>query len=232
MKKTGLFILSFLVLLSINSCSDSEDVHQSDTKIQQTEKKQRILEKFKELGLDPSNVTFSDTIDKSNHVRVESIDDLENPLKIINQIELKGKVIQIEENPLLNYNKTAKSSSTNDLGDWTSFSKTVPISGSLMDFYFYFSYNREMLLNREEAGITGLSSDIIGLTLGFSYEQSYYTLNIRNFGQVQVHMYGILHYNLFVEGVGTVYSRRIVCAGEFTAQKYNNGIGNFLVKMQ
>jgi hypothetical protein len=231
MKKTGLFILSFFVLLSINSCSDSEDVHPSDTKIQQTEKKQRILEKFKELGLDPSNVTFSDKIEKNNNVRVESIDNLENSLKIINQMELKDKVIQIEENPFLNYKKTAKSSGDDFVG-WTSFTKAVPISGSLMEFYFNFSYNRERILNRDETGIDSLNSNIIGLTLGFSYEQSYYTAYIQNFGEVNLSINGILHYNLFIEGVGTVYSRRIGCLGNFTAKQYNNGVGNFFVRLQ
>ena len=37
-----------------------------------------ILKKFEELGLDPANVIFSDTIDSSNAITVESLKDLEN----------------------------------------------------------------------------------------------------------------------------------------------------------
>lgn len=78
MKKTLLFFTALIVLISINSCSDSDKDNLLHNDITKAEKKKLILKKFEELGLDPANVIFSDTIDSSNAITVEYLKDLEN----------------------------------------------------------------------------------------------------------------------------------------------------------
>lgn len=78
MKKTLLFLTALMVLISINSCSDSDSDNLDNINTTQADKKKLILKKFEELGLDPANVIFSDTIDSSNAITVESLKDLEN----------------------------------------------------------------------------------------------------------------------------------------------------------
>ncbi|MCV9933568.1 hypothetical protein OIU80_14885 [Flavobacterium sp. LS1R47] len=76
MKKTLLFFTALMVLISINSCSKSDNLDNINTT--QADKKKLILKKFEELGLDPAKVFFSDTIDSSNAIQVESLKDLES----------------------------------------------------------------------------------------------------------------------------------------------------------
>lgn len=82
MKRASLFILLLVGVLSTNSCSDSNDEILKDTKSQQMDKKERILQKIKELGLDPANVVFTDTI-KNNSIKINSIDDLDKTYEVI-----------------------------------------------------------------------------------------------------------------------------------------------------
>jgi hypothetical protein len=229
MKRASLFILLLVGVLSTNSCSDSNDEILKDTKSQQMDKKERILQKIKELGLDPANVVFTDTI-KNNSIKINSIDDLDKTYEVIKNIELNNQKNNKEEE----FSSKQKFSINNSGGfdfddrDFWLFQASVPIKNSFMTFHLSFNYSIAFLNIKHDLGVKDFNSHITGFTLGFSYQQEY-GYYYSNFGGVRVKFVGVLNYNLIIEDIGTVYRQSITCDGSFLPYKYNSGVGQFFV---
>lgn len=65
-------IAVFFIAFSIISCSTEENENLKKS-VNSDEKKQEILNQFNELGLDPEKVSFVDTLNSSNAIKVNSI---------------------------------------------------------------------------------------------------------------------------------------------------------------
>lgn len=78
-----------------------------------------------------------------------------------------------------------------------------------------------------DQGIKSAHAGLLGYTLGVSYEMIEATYK-RGAAPNYVKIYGLLHYNIFLEGVGTVYTRKCDIYGYFTPYKNNNNVGTFI----
>lgn len=230
-------LLCLATLFSVSSCSveDNDKEGPKQTAAEQKIKKQQILAKFKEMGLDPKDVTFTDTINKSNNkIVLNSIDDLEKlfPKDQNSNIESKKHT-----DLLLNQNALT-ASGDGSTGSWdywdyynnpeiTRFEQQIPVRGALFDIYFVFWYYRLYMETTSDEGIKNAQAGIVGYVLGVSYEMIDVTYK-RGAAPNYVRINGLLHYNIFLEGVGTVYTRRCDIFGYFTPYKYNNNVGQFI----
>ncbi|MEO4005762.1 hypothetical protein [Flavobacterium sp. CAU 1735] len=75
-KKMGIPFLGILLFVSCGS-DDTETTPKSLSQEEKNYKKELILAKFKELGLDPANVSFTDEIKPDECIMLKSLDDLE-----------------------------------------------------------------------------------------------------------------------------------------------------------
>jgi hypothetical protein len=252
MKKVFLILVSLIVFISINSCSEENDNYSKEDQL--TEKKRRILKKFEELGLDPSKVTFSDTVNSSNAINVKSVNDLKDVLDF--EIYLHNKNNIILDDDIIN----SKSTSTNkkiitdnntyawgfgsDLydggnyeGGSTYFQIEVPVpqlhklfKNTFLSISFYYK-RAEVHNTNAQNGISTVNSYLIGLTLGYSYRQVDYSYGEGGLSALGVRMSinGILDRNIFVEGLGTFYSSNMRTIGYFPPVRNNTNQGRFFV---
>ncbi|MCD0476494.1 hypothetical protein LPB87_19035 [Flavobacterium sp. EDS] len=240
MKKTLLFLTALMVLISINSCSDSDSDNLDNINTTQADKKKLILKKFEELGLDPANVIFSDTIDSSNAITVESLKDLENVMsheiyleknkEIINNINSK----EFSEISNSDYSNNRYYDGTNY--GYTSFQTEVPVPQLFslfkrnMSLFISFQYERFELQNTYgESGIRNVSSTLIGLTFGYSYDHIDFYHRGSGAMTVQLTINGVLNRNIFFEGIGTIYRSNVKTIGYFVPRKNNTYEGQFRV---
>lgn len=82
MERTVIILIFLMFGGSINSCADTNHRKVEDEDIQKVKKQKAILTKIDELGLDPSNVFFSDTINSRNAIMIESLSDLRSALEL------------------------------------------------------------------------------------------------------------------------------------------------------
>lgn len=235
-------LLCLVVFFCFSSCS-VEDNDKESVKLTATTqkiKRQQILEKFKEMGLDPKDVTFTDTLNNSNNkIVLNSINDLE---KLFPKDQYSKEELKIEaknnNNLFLNQNASKTTSGDGSTGSWdywdyynnpeiTRFEQQIPVRGTLFDIYFVFWYYRLYMETTSDEGIKNAQAGLIGYTLGVSYEMIDATYK-RGAAPNYVRINGKLHYNIFLEGVGTVYTRRCDIFGYFTPYKYNNNVGQFI----
>jgi hypothetical protein len=235
-------LLCLVVFFCISSCSveDNDKESVKETAAAQKIKKQQILAKFKEMGLDPKDVTFTDSLNNSsNKIVLNSINDLEklfpedqNSLNELKKIESKKY-----DNLLFDKN-TLTASGDGSTGSWdywdyynnaeiTKFEQQIPVRGALFDIYFSFWYYRLYMETTSTDGIKNAQAGLLGYVLGVSYEMIDVTYK-RGAAPNYVRINGKLHYNIFLEGVGTVYTRRCDIFGYFTPFKNNNNVGQFI----
>uniref|UniRef100_UPI0025BA806D hypothetical protein n=1 Tax=Empedobacter sp. UBA3239 TaxID=1946434 RepID=UPI0025BA806D len=62
---------------------------------------------------------------------------------------------------------------------------------------------------------SNLTSWISGNTIGISYNHQGSSVNTIN-NHIQYSAYGVLNYNIFVEGIGTIFSENISRSGVYT----------------
>lgn len=252
MKKITYTLFFLIAITVINSCSDSNYNDINNSKIIQLEKKKMILKKFKELGLDTSRVIFSDTIKSNNAIKVESINDLENVLDF--EIYL-NKNNSIFDNDDINTKKSSTSGEkktnkttfshgwgsdiydgSNYDGEMTHFQIEVPFPRSAqiikrdMRLFISFDYDRAELQNTKGwQGVSGVSSFLIGSTFGYSYNHVDFSLDGANVGGVRLTINGILNRNIFIEGIGTIYSSHVRTLGHFHPRRNNTYEGHFFI---
>ncbi len=233
--------LLIAVVLAGNSCTMDENQQAQAAPLpasQQEAKQKKILEKFNALGLDPKDVQFTDTLrDSSNKIVLNSVDELENlfpdpqyATPELNSNAKKGGVDIPALNPLASGEGSAGSW---DYWDYynnpeiTRFEQQIPVRGALFDIYFAFWYYRLYMETTSDQGIKSAQAGLLGYTLGVSYEMIEATYK-RGAAPNYVKIYGLLHYNIFLEGVGTVYTRKCDIYGYFTPYKNNNNVGTFI----
>lgn len=99
-KKMGIPFLGIVLFVSCGS-DDIEAVPKSLSQEEKNYKKELILAKFKELGLNPANVSFTDEIDPNNCIMVKSLDDLEKIFPketILNKEEMLPVLDTLQDN--------------------------------------------------------------------------------------------------------------------------------------
>lgn len=80
MERTVIILIFLIFGGVINSCADSK--LEQDEKKTKAKNKKAFLANIEELGLDPSNVFFSDTINSRNAIMIESLTDLRRALEL------------------------------------------------------------------------------------------------------------------------------------------------------
>lgn len=101
-KKMGVPFLGILLFVSCGS--DDSEIARSGSGLSQEEKnykKELILAKFKELGLNPANVSFTDEINPDNCIMLKSLDDLEKIFPketILNKEEMLPVLDTLQDN--------------------------------------------------------------------------------------------------------------------------------------
>lgn len=86
--------------------------------------------------------------------------------------------------------------------------------------YFGFSYNTHKIKYRLYDGIRNVYSGLRGLTFGISYSQDgvnadKYRYDLSPNTHI-IEIFGVVHYNILIEGLGTVYSERVLTTIRFT----------------
>lgn len=212
-------MFTFLSALFLVSCgSDDAEIVKSGSGLSEEEKnytKELILQKFKELGLNPDNVSFTDDINPNECIILKSLDDLEKIFPrdtILNEEELLPVLDTVQGNTT-----TIKYGRDWDWVDYCYYSGQFPVRGALyMNMNLSFNYSRSLLDAGQLDAITNVFTDITGFTLGVSYNQSFFYFNADRGAPYDLTVEGILNYNLFFEGAGTVYRRRMITKGRFS----------------
>lgn len=99
-----------------------------------------------------------------------------------------------------------------------------------MSLFISFQYERFELQNTYgESGIRNVSSTLIGLTFGYSYNHIDFYNRRGGPGTVQLTINGVLNRNIFFEGIGAIYRGNMKTLGYFVPRKNNNYEGQFCV---
>lgn len=188
--------ISYIILLSliIISCSTENE----NTNITSQESLSNYLESIgfekissfdnkNELEKNIKPITF-----KSTSEAIAFFENFETP---IGNINVNSEQINNKSNYSKNYaDCTKRITLTNSYGLGTDFNV---------------SYSATIGSNGEVSSVGNVNSSMTGNTLGISYDEEYSSATINNDGSVSTFTQGIINYNLFTEGIGTVWRSRV-----------------------
>ncbi|WP_413511714.1 hypothetical protein [Myroides odoratus] len=229
----------------MSSCSsDKEEIITNKTEKQSEyaikNKKELILEKIKELGLDPKRVSFTDEYINDDKIIVNSIKDLDVVFKgFSDKGNLESKTFYTtEKNPVENHAFTSTNfdKTTKNFIEYYSVYNTTPVYGALfnMNLQYNFSYSPVNLRYKDRDGYKDISSFITGFVLGVSYQQQYAQEDLYMNGPQmselhELRIHGVMNYNLFIEDIGTIYRSPVLTGIKFRLpdSKYSNNVSFF-----
>lgn len=88
---------------------------------------------------------------------------------------------------------------------------TFNIIGNYMRYNVTFNYGS----NNNSVTASDFNSNISGITVGISYEHTSTSYSIYSDNTIQFTVQGVQNYNIFVDGVGTVYTENITLRGSY-----------------
>lgn len=215
-KKMMFIFLSVLFLVSCGS--DDAEIVKSGSGLSEEEKnytKELILQKFKELGLNPDEVSFTDDINPSECIILKSLDDLEKIFPrdtILNEEELLPVLDTVQGNTT-----TIKYGRDWDWVDYCYYSGQFPVRGAAnLTMHLSFNYDRNLLDTGQFDAITNVFTDVTGVTFGRSYSQSYYYFDANRGAPYELTVEGILSYYIGFKGIGTYCRKPLITKGRFS----------------
>ena len=205
-KSSNKILILFLITTLISSCQNSDDSNYYDSsKIKITNKRELdkyILTKNKNFFI-PKNINneLNYKIIQSNSINFETFEEFD---MFLNEISSKGltdfkKDLCEDQNGESNENCTG--------GDKDNYYRVQTMIGVFTYFNIGFNINNCTGSN--------LTSWISGNTIGISYNHQGSSVNTIN-NHIQYSAYGVLNYNIFVEGIGTIFSENISRSGVYT----------------
>jgi len=162
-------------------------------------------------------VTFVDLDSmSSDRIILKSVDDLDKVFKggagnvdYFDEIKMMPSLVNSE------HSKEETSLSTRywhpDYLDMQHFNSEVRVPSGINTYLVYaFNYSRKSIQMQLFGGITDVQSYLRGFTFGISYSQNFtITEDYMNSNRTPhyIGIFGVLNYNVVIEGLGTVYSQ-------------------------
>lgn len=212
--KNFLSILSLVLFVTVTSCTDSsvEDLDETQN-IEKINKQKKILQKLEELGIDPSNVNFTDHVEGQKIV-VEKIEDLDKIFPKEVNVENNFNESYLDETILAGNSSSSKSLS---VLDYRQFTSSIAVPGSRMSIYYQFWWNPYATDYDFQNAIQDVSAYVIGGD-GVTYSVDSYEYAKRGSAPTTT-IRGRLLYPIIVDGEYAYVSRSasIICQFQATS---------------
>lgn len=190
LKFVAMWLITILIF-SLNSCSDESDVGENPVKV----KILRIEKIAKDLNV---NLRHDTKVNESNSIVFKSEQDLIAFIKKTQKNSTENSELEArEKNTIVTALKAKEKNTIVTMGKcadgiYDASAMTAGVTTLIFD------------VSVTNGCISGISGGFTGWTLGVSYTQGGTT-----FGCSSGSVCGTVNYNLFLEGIGTVYSQRV-----------------------
>ena len=193
------YLLLLTIFSIISSCSD--EVENIDTQ-------NELIESLETLGLKKvdSSKEVSELKDEIEPISFNSNSDaiefVKNSMIAISSFNEKN-ILELNEN-------SSVSSKTYASRGYSSCTKRITLSNSYgLGTNFNVSYSASIGNNGSVTGVNSINTTMTGNTLGISYDETYSSSTINAGGCVSTFTQGVINYNLFTEGIGTVWRSNV-----------------------
>ena len=205
MERIIIISVLFVSIMSLTSCKLNYEIENTENLIISLASKYDI-----ELNIDVSK-------DASNSITVHSIGEFENLIVHFEQLELGSPLLIITKNYP---NSVLKGSPCPNLSGLQSIRQPL-LSGvssgvglaHAADMYIQPTIIHNVLFSNGQ--VVDSNSELLGITIGISYNSGLTAVNYAPNGNVIVEFTGYLNWNIVFEGVGTVYRRKVSTIFEF-----------------
>ncbi len=179
-------ILITLVTFIIFSCNNEDIIQKNTELIEKLELKKINLTKN-----DIDNIKLS-----TKPIYFANIDEAKTFLNHVqNDFQKIGKEFEYLKRPSIIYSPCNKRGS-------------ILVSSKNMSINLHLNVRFDYVANGEKIDVRNIKSNLTGFTLGLSYEHESSSYSIEN-NKIRIKTFGIMNYNIFVEGIGTIYRQNV-----------------------